>query len=119
MRLNDSSEVIYFDNEPISVAEQINLGFPRNMRCYARNVVKIGNKYYYAKKCSINTLINELVGSYYSSLIGLDVVDSVVDDVDAVGFDVVGVLELVGLLLSGVDVVEGFDDVDTFSRFLL
>lgn len=75
MRLNDSSEVIYFDNEPISVAEQINLGFPRNMRCYARNVVKIGNKYYYAKKCTSNTLLNELIGSYYSALVGLDAVD--------------------------------------------
>ena len=52
MLVNDSSEVIYFDNTPISNAEQVSLGFPRNMRCYARNVVKIDGKYYYAKKCS-------------------------------------------------------------------
>ena len=51
MVLNDSSEVIYFDDTPISVAEQISLGFPRNMRCYAKNVVKINGKYYYAKRC--------------------------------------------------------------------
>jgi hypothetical protein len=75
MKLNCSSDVILFDNKSVSMAEQVSLGFPRSMRQYAHNVVRIDGKYYYAKKCSINTLINELVGSYYSSLIGLDVVD--------------------------------------------
>lgn len=75
MILNNSSEITYFDDTPISIAEQVSLGFPRNMRYYARNVVKIDGKYYYAKKCNTNTLINELLGTYYSGLIGLDVVD--------------------------------------------
>ncbi len=75
MLVNDSSEVIYFDNRQIPISEQVSLGFPRNLRHYAHNVVMIDGKYYYAKKCSVNTLINELIGSYYSTLIGLDVVD--------------------------------------------
>lgn len=75
MLVNDSSEIIYFDNTPISIAEQVSLGFPQKMRYYAKNVIKIDGKYYYAKQCTTSTLINELLGTYYSQLIGLDVVD--------------------------------------------
>ena len=62
MILNDSSEIIRFDNTPISKAEQLGLGFPKKMRYYINNVVRINGKYYYAKKCSTSTLINELLG---------------------------------------------------------
>ena len=75
MRANDSSEIIYFDNISIPIADQVSLGFPKKMRYYAHNVVVIDGKYYYAKKCTTNTLINELLGTYFSNLIGLDVVD--------------------------------------------
>ena len=75
MKVTGSSEVIYFDPTPISITEQVYLGFPKKMRDYANNVVKIDGKYYYAKKCYTTTLINELLGSYYSGLVGLDVVD--------------------------------------------
>ena len=75
MRANDSSEIIYFDNISIPISDQVSLGFPKKMRYYAHNVVVIDGKYYYAKKCTTNTLINELLGTYFSNLIGLDVVD--------------------------------------------
>ena len=75
MILNDSSEIIQFDDTPVSTAEQLSLGFPKKMRYYARNVVKIDGKYYYAKKCSTSSLINELLGTYFSGLIDLDAVD--------------------------------------------
>lgn len=75
MRTNDSSEIIYFDDTPITIAEQVSLGFPKSLRHYAKNVVKIDGKYFYAKECSVSTLINELLGTYYCGLIGLDVVD--------------------------------------------
>ena len=75
MKTTSSSEVIYFDPTPVSITEQVYLGFPKKMRNYANNVVKIDGKYYYAKKCYTNVLINELLGSYYSGLVGLDAVD--------------------------------------------
>lgn len=75
MILNDSSEVIHFENRPIAKAEQLELGFPKKMRYYINNVVKINGKYYYAKKCSTSSLINELLGTYFSGLIDLDAVD--------------------------------------------
>ena len=75
MKLNDSSEIIQFDATPVSIAEQVYMGFPKKMRDYANNVVMIDGKYYYAKKCSTPTLINELLGSYFSKLVGLDSVD--------------------------------------------
>lgn len=75
MILNNSSEVIHFEKTPISQSELLGLGFPKNMRNYINNVVTIDGKYYYVKKCSTSTLINELLGTYFSSLIGLDSVD--------------------------------------------
>lgn len=75
MKLNDSSEIIHFDTTPVSIAEQVYMGFPKKMRDYSNNVVKIDGKYYYAKKCSTATLINELLGTYFSNLIGLNCVD--------------------------------------------
>ena len=75
MILNDSSEVIHFENRPIAKAEQLGLGFPKKMKYYINNVVKINGKYYYAKKCSTSSLINELLGTYFSGLIDLDAVD--------------------------------------------
>ena len=70
MKLNDSSEIIQFDATPVSIAEQVYMVFPKKMRDYANNVVMIDGKYYYAKKCSTSTLINELLGSYFSKLVG-------------------------------------------------
>lgn len=75
MKLNDSSEIIRFDNVPISRAEQISFNVPHTMKYAVRNIISIDGKYYYAKVCTSSTLINELIGSYYSSLIGLDAVD--------------------------------------------
>ena len=75
MKITDSSEIIIFDNTPISSAEQILFNVPHTMKYATRNIVKINDKYYYAKACSYTTLINELIGSYYSTLIGLDSVD--------------------------------------------
>ena len=82
MILNDSSEIIHFDNTPISKAEQLGLGFPKKMRYYINNVVRINGKYYYAKKCSTSTLINELLGSYFSTTIDLDSVDYLIGKSD-------------------------------------
>lgn len=78
MILNDSSEVIHFENRPISKAEQLGLGFPKKMRYYINNVVNIDGKYYYAKKCYTSTLINELLGTYFSGLVDLDAVDYII-----------------------------------------
>lgn len=75
MKVTDSSEIIFFDSTPISRAEQMLFNVPHTMKYATNNIVKVGNKYYYAKACSYTTLINELIGSYYSTLVGLDTVD--------------------------------------------
>lgn len=75
MKLNNSSNVIYFDNKPVSRAEQLSFNVPHSMKHAVRNIVLIDGKYYYVKVCNATDLINELIGSYYSTLIGLDVVD--------------------------------------------
>lgn len=75
MLLNDSSEVIRFDNEPISKAERLMFNVPRTMKYSTNNIVKIDGKYYYAKRCTATSLIKELIGSYYAQLIGAHSVD--------------------------------------------
>jgi hypothetical protein len=75
MKLNDSSNVILFDNVPISRAEQISFNVPHTMKYAVRNIVSIDGKYYYVKACTPKILLNELIGSYFSSLIGLDAVE--------------------------------------------
>lgn len=75
MKLNDSSNVIYFDNIPISKDEVMTFNAPPKMRCDTKKIVKIDGKYYYPKLCTYTTLINELIGTSYCKMIGLDVVD--------------------------------------------
>lgn len=75
MLLNDSSEVIQFDNVRIPKTEQLRFNVPHSMRYSTNNIVKIDGKYYYAKRCSTTTLIKELVGSYYAKIVGADCVD--------------------------------------------
>ena len=72
MLLNDSSEIICFDNNPISKTEILMFNVPRTMKYSTNNIVKIDGKYYYAKSCTTTSLIKELVGSYYAQLIGAD-----------------------------------------------
>lgn len=78
MKVNNSSEIVYFDNEPISRAEQLMFNVPRTMRYSTNNIVKINGKCYYVKRCTTRSLINELIGSYYSALIGASAVDYVI-----------------------------------------
>lgn len=75
MLLNDSSEVIQFDNVTIPKTEQLRFNVPRSMRYSTNNIVKIDGKYYYAKRCSASSLIKELIGSYYAQMVGADCVD--------------------------------------------
>lgn len=75
MKLTDSSYIIPFDNIPISRREQLMFNAPHTMKYATNNIVCIDGKYYYAKACTSNALINELIGSYFSALIGLDAVD--------------------------------------------
>lgn len=75
MKLNESSNIVYFDDTPLSRAELLSLHFPFKMRDYLTNVVRIDDKYFYAKACSTTEIINELIGTYLSKLVGLDVVD--------------------------------------------
>ena len=75
MLLNDSSEVIQFDNVTIPKTEQLRFNVPRSMRYSTNNIVKIDGKYYYAKRCSASSLIKELIGSYYAQMVGADWVD--------------------------------------------
>lgn len=75
MIITNSSNVIHFVNRPISRAEQLLFSPPHTMKYAMNNVVKIADKYYYVKRCTDRTLLNELIGSCYSSIIGLDAVD--------------------------------------------
>ena len=75
MKINDSSDIIMFDNVPISRKEQLMFNAPHSMKYATNNIVFIDGKYYYAKVCTTNALINELIGSCFSSLLELDAVD--------------------------------------------
>ncbi len=75
MIVNDSSKIIHFDNVVLPETEQDILSFPSYDKHVGHSVVKVDGKYYYAKIVRTQDMINELIGTYYAKLIGLDTVD--------------------------------------------
>lgn len=73
MVLNDSSEIIQFKFQNIinELSEYISEDFEPEIRDF----VKVNGEFYYAKQVTNREMLNELIGSYYSKLIGLDAVD--------------------------------------------
>ena len=71
--LNDSSNVIPFKigNNSSELKEMLNEEFRSDIRDY----VIIDGEYYHAKMVTTREMLNELIGSYYSRLVGLDAVD--------------------------------------------
>lgn len=68
MKINDSSNVIHFNFEDLS-NELIHI-VPDEFQDDISNIVKIDGEYYYAKIVSSKEMLNELIGTYYSNLIG-------------------------------------------------
>lgn len=70
MKINSNSHVIPISSLSLSAEDKLNLNLPSAMKldCISR-IVKIDNTFYFWKYADI---INELIGSYLSSLIGLD-----------------------------------------------
>lgn len=75
MKVNDSSNILTFEQKSISPNELKKIGVTHDIHDIAKNVVKINGKYYYSKICTNRELINELIGTYLCKLVGLDVVD--------------------------------------------
>ena len=73
MILNDSSSVIPFKygNNSSDLKEILAEDFYPDIR----DIVVIDGEYYHAKMVTNKEMLNELIGSYYSKLIGLDAVD--------------------------------------------
>lgn len=73
MRLNDSSNVIQFRFQ--NIIEELEGYIGEDFQPEIRDYVKINGEYYYAKMVTTREMLNELIGSYYSRLVGLDAVD--------------------------------------------
>lgn len=80
MLINDSSKVIYFDfdgpridnDEFREFLKTIPDSFREDIKYF---LLKIDGKFFYYKHVSDMEMINELIGTYYCKLVGLDVVD--------------------------------------------
>lgn len=73
MILNDSSNVIQFSFQ--NIIDELEDFIDEDFQPEIREYVKINGEYYYAKMVSSREMLNELIGSYYSKLVGLDAVD--------------------------------------------
>ena len=73
MILNDSSNVIHFKygNNSSELKEILAEDFYPDIS----DIVIIDGEYYHAKMVTNREMLNELIGSYYSRLVGLDAVD--------------------------------------------
>ena len=72
MILNDSSEIIQFSFQ--NIVNELEGYIGEDFEPEIRDYVKINGEYYYAKMVTSREMLNELIGSYYSNLIGLDAV---------------------------------------------
>ncbi len=82
MIVNSSSQIIHFKNVVLPENEQTMLSFPSYDKHFGHNIVKIDDKYYYAKIVRPQDMINELIGAYYAKLMGLDTVDYLIGKAD-------------------------------------
>lgn len=72
MILNDSSEIIQFSFQ--NIVNELEGYIGEDFEPEIRDYVKINDEYYYAKMVTSREMLNELIGTYYSNLIGLDAV---------------------------------------------
>ena len=76
MIINKSSNIIEFDTRNVTKEEINNLSIPPYLKNNViHGVVKIDGEYYYAKYIDDVKMINELIGTFLSTYIGLDTVD--------------------------------------------
>lgn len=73
MILNDSSNVMEFSFQ--NIAHELEDYIGEEFQPEIKDYVKINGEYYYAKMVTTREMLNELIGSYYSKLVGLDAVD--------------------------------------------
>lgn len=78
MILNDSSKVIDFTPQQLPEDELDSLCIPNRFKRIRPYIVKIDGKYYFYKNVNEEAMINELIGSYLSKIIGLDAVDYII-----------------------------------------
>lgn len=73
MILNDSSNITHFNfgNNSKELKDILDEDFYSDIR----DIVVIDGEYYHAKMVTTREMLNELIGSYYSKMIGLDAVD--------------------------------------------
>lgn len=72
MILNDSSNVIQFKFQ--NILDELEGYIGEDFEPEIRDYVRINGEYYYVKMVTSREMLNELIGSYYSRLIGLDAV---------------------------------------------
>lgn len=72
MKLNDSSNVVEFKFE--GIGREVKEFLQEDFQEIWEDIVKIDGEYYHAKEVSVREMLNELIGSYYSNLVGLDAV---------------------------------------------
>ena len=76
MIINKSSNIIEFDTGNVTKEEINNLSIPPYLKNNViHGVVKIDGEFYYAKYIDEFKMINELIGTFLSTYIGLDTVD--------------------------------------------
>ncbi len=75
MKFNEESKIIYFEKTKLNQQQIDNLYIPKDYQEIISSITFHNGIYYYYKDVTLNSLINELIGSYLAQKLGLDTVD--------------------------------------------
>ena len=106
MKFNEESKIIYFKKTKLSQQQIDNLYIPRDYQKICSSITRYNGEYYYYKDVTLNSLINELIGSYFSKKLQLDTVDYQI-----------GVMDNMVYVLSKIFYQENFNYYDCNSYF--